>query len=84
MTEKRRSQPYPTSNEDLECLVENILSHSSVRRVELKLRKSGITTQIVALDDSARSAKEAADALGIEVGKLHPRLFSACQMTSLF
>ncbi len=48
--------------------MESILHHPSVNRVREVLANSGI--EIVALSDSARSAKEAAEALGIEVGQI--------------
>lgn len=42
----------------------------SVTRARAALARLGVTGQVRALDDSARSAKEAADALGIEVGQI--------------
>lgn len=48
--------------------MESILQHPSVNRVREVLANSGV--EIVALSDSARSAKEAADALNIEVGQI--------------
>jgi len=50
--------------------MENILTNPSVIRVQSFLAKAGITSQIVALSDSARTAAEAAEALGIEVGQV--------------
>lgn len=48
----------------------SILDISAVQRVRTALAKSGVTAEIVALSDSARSAAEAAAALGIEVGQV--------------
>ncbi len=48
--------------------MESILQHPSVNRVREVLANSGV--EIVALSDSARSAKEAAEALNIEVGQI--------------
>ncbi|MBA2691764.1 MAG: YbaK/EbsC family protein [Rubrobacter sp.] len=39
-------------------------------RVEEALRKAGFENEIVALDATARSAKEAADSLGVEVAQI--------------
>ena len=50
--------------------MEKILENASVIRVQSFLAKAGITSQIVALSDSARTAAEAAEALGIEVGQV--------------
>ena len=50
--------------------MEKILENASVIRVQGFLAKAGITSQIVALSDSARTAAEAAEALGIEVGQV--------------
>ena len=50
--------------------MEKVLENASVIRVRSFLLKAGITSQIVALSDSARTAAEAADALGIEVGQV--------------
>jgi len=46
------------------------LEQHSVIRVRESLARLGATGQIRHLDDSARTAKEAADALGIEVGQI--------------
>ena len=50
--------------------MEKILENASVIRVQSFLTNSGIVGQIVALSDSARTATEAAEALGIEVGQV--------------
>jgi prolyl-tRNA editing enzyme YbaK/EbsC (Cys-tRNA(Pro) deacylase) len=50
--------------------VEQILKNVSVGRAIAALESSGITSQIRILADSARSAKEAADSLGIQVGQI--------------
>ena len=50
--------------------MDNILTNPSVIRVQSFLAKAGLTSQIVALSDSARTAAEAAEALGIEVGQV--------------
>lgn len=44
--------------------------HSSVRRVRLELERHGVTTEIKHLADTARSALEAAQVLGVEVGQI--------------
>lgn len=46
------------------------LEQQSVIRVRETLTRLGATGEIRHLDDSARTAKEAADALGIEVGQI--------------
>ncbi|MGA0209508.1 MAG: YbaK/EbsC family protein, partial [Candidatus Nanopelagicales bacterium] len=46
------------------------LEQQSVIRVRETLARLGATGEIKHLDDSARTAKEAADALGIEVGQI--------------
>lgn len=43
---------------------------ASVLRVEAELRRRGFTNEIVSLEKTARSAKEAADSLGVEVGQI--------------
>lgn len=50
--------------------MEDVLSHPSVIRVESELRKHEFSSTVVILEDSARSAVEAAAALGIEVGQV--------------
>jgi prolyl-tRNA editing enzyme YbaK/EbsC (Cys-tRNA(Pro) deacylase) len=44
--------------------------HPSVVRVETALRESGVDTQVVWLDGAAKTAAEAAAALGVEVGAI--------------
>lgn len=48
----------------------DISRKAAVVRVENSLRKSGFDNEIVALDATARSAKEAADSLGVEVSQI--------------
>ena len=50
--------------------MEEVLTHPSVIRVRSVLSRLGLTGEIVALSDSARTAIEAAQALGIEVGQV--------------
>jgi len=50
--------------------MEDVLSHPSVIRVQSELRKHEISSTVVILEDSARSAVEAAIALGIDVGQV--------------
>ena len=50
--------------------MEKILENASVIRVQSFLANAGIVSQIVALSDSARTAAEAAESLGIEVGQV--------------
>ena len=50
--------------------MDGILEKSAVKRVQQALLHNGITGQIKVLEDSARSAAEAAAALGIEVGQI--------------
>ena len=47
-----------------------IFVNSSVQRVQGLMKELGMKGEITALADSARTAKEAADALGIEVGQV--------------
>jgi prolyl-tRNA editing enzyme YbaK/EbsC (Cys-tRNA(Pro) deacylase) len=49
---------------------EDVLNHPSVIRVRDYLQSVGVTGQVVVLKDSARTAAEAAEALGIEVGQV--------------
>jgi prolyl-tRNA editing enzyme YbaK/EbsC (Cys-tRNA(Pro) deacylase) len=49
---------------------EDVLNHPSVIRVRDYLRSVGISGQVVALKESARTAAEAAAALEIEVGQV--------------
>ncbi|MGH3089960.1 MAG: YbaK/EbsC family protein [Rubrobacteraceae bacterium] len=49
-------------------------------RVENALRSAGFDNEIVALDETARSAKEAADSLGVEVAQIVKSLvFKGCE-----
>lgn len=50
--------------------MEKVLQNVSVLRAIAALEASGMQTQIEVLSESARSAKEAADALGIEAGQI--------------
>jgi prolyl-tRNA editing enzyme YbaK/EbsC (Cys-tRNA(Pro) deacylase) len=50
--------------------MEGVLEKSAVKRVSDALKSSGISGQIKVLTQSARSAAEAAAALGIEVGQI--------------
>ncbi|MEI9908136.1 MAG: YbaK/EbsC family protein [Actinomycetota bacterium] len=50
--------------------MESVLTNPSVERVAFTLKKLGLTSEITILKESARSAAEAASALGIEVGQV--------------
>lgn len=50
--------------------MENVLQNPSVQRVSAKLKELGIKGEVAVLSDSARTAQEAADALGILVGQV--------------
>ena len=50
--------------------VEKVLKNTSVQRAIMALENAGLASEIKILAESARSAKEAADALGIEVGQI--------------
>jgi prolyl-tRNA editing enzyme YbaK/EbsC (Cys-tRNA(Pro) deacylase) len=50
--------------------MENVLQNPSVQRVSAKLKELGIEGEVHVLSDSARTAQEAADALGILVGQV--------------
>jgi prolyl-tRNA editing enzyme YbaK/EbsC (Cys-tRNA(Pro) deacylase) len=50
--------------------MENVLQNPSVQRVSAKLKELGIKGEVYVLSDSARTAQEAADALGILVGQV--------------
>ena len=50
--------------------MESVGQNPSVQRVVTALESLGMKSEITVLSDSARSAKEAADALGIEVGQV--------------
>lgn len=47
-----------------------VLEKSAVKRVKQALISNGLSTEITVLTESARSAAEAASALGIEVGQI--------------
>src|SRR5665811_544585 len=59
---KRQHMTHPS--------VENVLEHPSVRRVAAALTALGVRGQITVLDDAARTARQAADALGIEIAQI--------------
>ena len=50
--------------------MENVLQNPSVQRVSAKLKELGVKGEVHVLSDSARTAQEAADALGILVGQV--------------
>ena len=50
--------------------VENVLEHPSVRRVAAALESFGVRGQITVLDGAARTARQAADALGIQIAQI--------------
>ena len=50
--------------------MESVLQNPSVQRVSAKLKELGVQGEIIVLSDSARTAQEAADALGILVGQV--------------
>jgi prolyl-tRNA editing enzyme YbaK/EbsC (Cys-tRNA(Pro) deacylase) len=50
--------------------MENVLQNPSVQRVSARLKELGIKGEVHVLSDSARTAQEAADALGILVGQV--------------
>ena len=50
--------------------MENVLQNPSVQRVSAKQKELGINGEVHVLSDSARTAQEAADALGILVGQV--------------
>ena len=49
---------------------ESVSNHPSVVRVRDRLRELAVSGEITILEDSARSAREAADALGVDVGQI--------------
>ncbi|MBE3076477.1 MAG: YbaK/EbsC family protein [Actinobacteria bacterium] len=49
---------------------ENVLEHPCVRRVAAALTSFGVRGQITVLDNAARTAQQAADALGIEIAQI--------------
>ena len=50
--------------------MEQVLSNPNVQRVQQTLKELGVNVEVKVLSDSARSAQEAADALGILVGQV--------------
>lgn len=50
--------------------MEEVLSHPAVARVSDQMKTYGLTPEIIALSDSARTAEQAAAGLGIEVGQI--------------
>ena len=50
--------------------MDGVLEKSAVKRVKQALISTGLSTEITVLTESARSAAEAASALGIEVGQI--------------
>ena len=50
--------------------MENVLQNPSVQRVSAKLKELGVKGEVHVLSDSACTAQEAADALGILVGQV--------------
>ncbi|MFZ9927013.1 MAG: YbaK/EbsC family protein [Candidatus Nanopelagicaceae bacterium] len=56
---------------------ESVAAHPSVQRVRAKLQELAVVGEIKILEDSARSAREAADALGVEVGQICSSLIFA-------
>lgn len=58
---------------------ESVSNHPSVIRVRIRLHELNIHGEIRILKDSARSAREAADALKVEVGQICSSLIFACE-----
>jgi len=58
-------------------MAESVSNHPSVIRVKERLDELSITGQVRILSDSARSAREAADALGVHVGQICSSLIFA-------
>ena len=50
--------------------MEQVLANPNVQRVQNRLKELGVVGEVKALSDSARTAQEAADALGILVGQV--------------
>jgi prolyl-tRNA editing enzyme YbaK/EbsC (Cys-tRNA(Pro) deacylase) len=50
--------------------VEHILERASVKRAQEAMERLGVGGRIHALSESARTAQEAADSLGVEVGQI--------------
>jgi len=49
---------------------ENVLEHPCVLRVAAALASSGVRAQIMVLDEAARTARQAADALGVGIAQI--------------
>jgi len=52
--------------------VDHILERASVKRAQEAMDRLNVTGRIHALSESARTAQEAADSLGVEVGQISP------------
>jgi len=50
--------------------VEDVLKNSSVQRIIVEMKSRGMSGEVKILSDSARSAAEAAAALGIQAGQI--------------
>ena len=50
--------------------MEHILERASVKRAQEAMDRLNVTGPIHALSESARTAQEAADSLGVEVGQI--------------
>jgi len=50
--------------------MEEVLKNSSVKRIMAEMKERGVQSEVTILSDSARSAAEAASALGIAVGQI--------------
>jgi prolyl-tRNA editing enzyme YbaK/EbsC (Cys-tRNA(Pro) deacylase) len=50
--------------------MEDVLKNTSVQRITAEMRARGISGEVKILSESARSAAEAATALGVEVGQI--------------
>lgn len=53
-----------------EPIVEDVLDHPAVRRVAAALTSFGVRGQITVLHDAARTARQAADALGVATAQI--------------
>ena len=62
---------------------DSVSSHPSVIRVEQALAELGVKGEVKILNDSARSAREAADALNVEVGQICSSLIFASAGTPI-
>ena len=56
--------------------VEHILERASVKRAQEAMDRLNVSGRIHALSESARTAQEAADSLGVEVGQIASSLNS--------